>query len=144
MFLPCPTTFCKKNLLIYIIHFLLSLETAAESKKETFDDSNGGQLYPLTSAKFRTAVNGNRLLVFDGHCFHRNSSLRANVYWRCAHARRLRCRARIVTNATDLLVKQCAHTHEPVHRLQYGQGVNSVRRLNKNRHLKPFKTEMEK
>lgn len=105
-----------------------------EIKQTCVDNNRQQQLHSLSSAEFRTAKNGNQLLVFDGHSFHRNNSCGAQVYWRCAHARRLRCRARIVTNGTELLVKQSSHTHEPLHcRLQYGHGINSVRRLIKNR-----------
>lgn len=87
---------------------------------------------PLSESSIilRQTFKGGRTLIYNGHAFHRNLVSGAKTYWRCAHASRLQCRARIVT-AYDAYhqVTNGEHNHEQMARLGYGMGVNRVRSL---------------
>lgn len=71
-------------------------------------------------------------IVYDGHIFHKNNVSGSNTYWRCSHANRLQCRARLVTTQKELLVTNNNHTHAAMKRLAYGMGINNVRKLKKD------------
>lgn len=73
-------------------------------------------------------------IVYDGHIFHKNNVSGSNIYWRCSHANRLQCRARLVTTQKELLVTNNNHTHTAMKRLAYGMGINNVRKLKKDPH----------
>lgn len=73
-------------------------------------------------------------IVYDGHIFHKNNVSGSNTYWRCSHANRLQCRARLVTTQKELLVTNNNHTHAAMKRLAYGMGINNVRKLKKDPH----------
>lgn len=76
---------------------------------------------------------GHPQLLYENHIFNRNNATKSYVYWRCAHARRLRCKARVITSENHLIPTNTQHTHEPMRRLIYGMGVNNVRNLSRNK-----------
>lgn len=101
------------------------------SSHTSYDDSQPN-IRPH-DCKVILSAKGKPLLEFDKHIFHKNSVVGSKIYWRCAHSKRLNCRARIITNKSNFLdllcVKKTVHCHEPIRRLQYGFGVE-VKRIN--------------
>lgn len=80
---------------------------------------------------FKTSIKGQPILQYENFTYHKNRSSGNKIYWRCAHAKRLKCRARLITIGSNM--STCsntinAHNHIPIQRLQYGTGVNIGRR----------------
>lgn len=84
---------------------------------------------------FELSSTGARQVVYKGYTYHKNTSFGQSTYWRCAYAARLKCKATIVTDESQLLrIKNPSHNHVPMKRLLYGMGINQKRTL-KNRQL---------
>lgn len=70
----------------------------------------GGKRKPITDVTFKISKNGLANLIYQNHVFHKNSEHSSHMYWRCIQ-RRLDCRARLITNDTELIVKNRVHNH---------------------------------
>lgn len=86
--------------------------------------------------KFVVSSHGHPQLLYDNHIFNRNNATENCIYWRCAHARRLKCKARIVSSKDQIIPTNGIHNHEPMRRLIYGMGENKVRKLSKKNYPK--------
>lgn len=82
---------------------------------------------------FHETKNGNQILEYDCHIFHKNNTSGSNTYWRCSHSKSLKCRMRMVTTESEAYIaSNKEHNHEVIRRLNYGDGFKSSRRLKKN------------
>lgn len=105
-------------------------------KNDVFDETKLEEFEPdNTTPTFEFVLShaGHPQLLYDKHIFNRNNVINSKVYWRCAHSRRLNCKARLVTTATSISPNHVIHNHEPMRRLIYGMGVNSKRNLSRNK-----------
>ncbi|XP_037029106.1 modifier of mdg4 isoform X14 [Bradysia coprophila] len=81
---------------------------------------------------FHVTKSGNQILEYENHTFHKNNTSGANTYWRCSHAKSLKCRVRMVTTDSDAFIANKEHNHDVIRRLNYGDGKQSSRRLKKH------------
>ncbi|XP_055594876.1 modifier of mdg4-like isoform X30 [Uranotaenia lowii] len=85
---------------------------------------------PTYDFYFEYSSVGTRLLIHNDFVFHKNTASGAQIYWRCAYAARLKCKATLVTtDCSHLRIKNPNHNHLPMRRLVYGMGVNRKRKL---------------
>lgn len=97
------------------------------------DDNNENDIQfelPLDESYFLQRNKG-KVLVYDGHIYHKTNTFNSKTYWRCKHAKRLRCPARITTTTNEIIITNLSHNHSPMNRLIYGMGENNVRKLNR-------------
>lgn len=82
---------------------------------------------------FHETKTGNQILEYDSHTFHKNNTSGLNTYWRCSHAKSLKCRMRMVTTESEAYIaNNKEHNHKVMRRLNYGDGFKSSRRLKRN------------
>ncbi|PZC74416.1 hypothetical protein B5X24_HaOG207893 [Helicoverpa armigera] len=84
-----------------------------------------------TKATYITLVQGNKLLMFKGYSYSKNSKIRNGGYrYTCSRTLSEACKAYAHVSADDIVIKHTEHNHEPAKYIKVNNG--RYIRINKN------------